>query len=161
MMVIDVRLADLTVPSYAAALVHLMNMYAQDAMGGGEPLSEQVQKDLPQALAKRPGAYVVLAFVDGQPAGVLNAFEGFSTFACLPILNIHDVAVDPAYRGLGLAHRLLDQAEAIARAIGACKLTLEVLQGNARAKAVYEKAGFAGYSLAEDTGQAMFWQKKL
>ena len=161
MAVTEILLADLHNPVHASALVSVLNAYALDEMGGGEALPEAVQKNLPQALAERPGSYVILAFVDGQPAGLLNAFEGFSTFACLPILNIHDVAVMPAFRGLGLARLLLQKVEAIGREMGACKLTMEVLQGNERAKSVYQKAGFAGYSLAEETGEAMFWQKKL
>ncbi|CFP45632.1 acetyltransferase [Bordetella pertussis] len=40
-------------------------------------------------------------------------------------------------------------------------MTLEVLEGNTRAQALYRRLGYAGYELAADTGRAMFWQKKL
>ena len=44
---------------------------------------------------------------------------------------------------------------------GCCKLTLEVLDGNAPAKAAYEKFGFASYELDPAVGGALCWQKKL
>ena len=52
-----------------------------------------------QRLARVPGALSLLAYADGQPAGLLNAFLGFSTFAAAPLLNIHDLIVNRDYRG--------------------------------------------------------------
>ena len=49
----------------------------------------------------------------------------------------------------------------IARERGACKLTLEVLQGNLGAVKLYERVGFAGYQLDPAMGQARFFQKWL
>lgn len=157
----EILLADLTTDAHATAWVELLNAYALDEMGGGEALPQSTLEKLPKTLAQRAGTYVLLAFVNGKPAGLLNAFEGFSTFACKPILNVHDVAVHSDFRGQGIARLLLQKAEEIAKEIGACKLTLEVLQGNERAQAVYQKAGFSGYSLSPETGQALFWQKKI
>jgi hypothetical protein len=44
---------------------------------------------------------------------------------------------------------------------GACKLTLEVLSGNAPALRAYEREGFEGYQLDPAFGHAVFLQKKL
>lgn len=74
-----------------------------------------MKANLAQALAARSGAHVLLAWVDGQPAGVATCFEGFSTFACRPLLNLHDLAVHPDHRGRGLGKRLLAQVEQLAR----------------------------------------------
>jgi GNAT superfamily N-acetyltransferase len=153
--------ADLSDPTHARAIVQLLNEYALDEMGGGVPLTDFVQTHLVSELAKRPGAHVVLAFVDDQPAGLLIAMEGFSTFSCMPLLNIHDVVVAHDHRGRGLSKRLLAQADEIARSIGCCKLTLEVLEGNVRAQAAYKACGYAGYELNPVMGKALFWQKKL
>ena len=87
--------------------------------------------------------------------------EGFSTFACRPLVNIHDVVVLPGWRGQRVAQQMLALVEAIARQRGACKLTLEVLQGNAPALRAYEREGFAGYALDPAMGHAQFMQKKL
>ena len=142
-------------------LISLLNGYAQDPMGGAEPLSDFSQKNLVNALAKLPHAFSVIAFVDEKPAGLINCFEGFSTFACKPVVNIHDVTVDENYRGLGLSQKMLDEVERIAREKGACKLTLEVLEGNTVARNSYLKYGFKGYELDPKMGKAEFWEKKL
>jgi Acetyltransferases len=85
----------------------------------------------------------------------------FSTFACRPLVNIHDIAVLPAYRGRGVARRMIDCVEALARRRGACKLTLEVLEGNQRAARLYAACGFTAYQLDPAMGRANFLQKWL
>lgn len=45
------------------------------------------------------------------------------------------MAVVPKFRGLGLSQRMLHKVEDIARQRGCCKITLEVLEGNAVARA--------------------------
>jgi GNAT superfamily N-acetyltransferase len=158
---INIQIADINNPAHAGAVVYLLNEYAQDPMGGGEPLSAFTQANLVGEMAKRPTIHVVLAFVDDKPAGLINCIEGFSTFACKPLLNIHDVVVLADYRGQGISSQLLKKAEEIARLLGCCKLTLEVLEGNKTAQAAYIANGFAGYQLDPEMGRAMFWQKKL
>lgn len=160
-MTIEVVLADYRDPAQAAALVELLDGYARDPAGGGTPLSAQVRAELPAALAARPQAFSVLAYDDGQPVGLTNCVEGFSTFACRPLVNVHDVVVAPSHRGQRLAQRMLERVEQEARARGACKLTLEVLSGNVSARKAYEREGFADYQLDPAFGSAMFMQKKL
>ena len=92
---------------------------------------------------------------------MVNCIEGFSTFACRPLVNVHDVAVLPQYRGQGVAEKMLALAEQLAGKRGACKLTLEVLSGNAGAARLYERIGFAAYQLDPAMGQARFMQKLL
>jgi GNAT superfamily N-acetyltransferase len=158
---IEVVLADYRDSAQAAALVELLDGYARDPAGGGTPLSAQVRAELPAALAARPQAFSVLAYDNGQPVGLINCVEGFSTFACRPLVNVHDVVVAPSHRGQRLAQRMLEKVEQEARARGACKLTLEVLSGNVSARKAYEREGFADYQLDPAFGSAMFMQKKL
>jgi ribosomal protein S18 acetylase RimI-like enzyme len=158
---IDIIDADLTLPQHAEAVVSLLNQYAMDLMGGKHALSEFTQKNLAAELAKRFSAHVILAFADGHPAGLMIGFEGFSTFACKPLINIHDVVVIEQYRGRGIAKRMLAHMEDIARRIGCCKLTLEVLEGNTVAQTLYRSCGYGGYALDPAMGNALFWQKKL
>ncbi|MEI2417961.1 GNAT family N-acetyltransferase [Orrella sp. JC864] len=157
----DILPADLNRPDHARDFVTLLDEYARDPMGGGQPLPEAVKRDLPGALARRPGVHVLLAYVDGAPAGLANCMEGFSTFACKPLLNVHDFMVSAPFRGQGVARRLLAEVERRARALGCCKITLEVLQGNAPAQALYRSEGYDGYQLDARAGHALFWQKKL
>ena len=158
---IEVFQADYANPRHGEALLRLLDAYARDPMGGGAGLSDDARRGLLRALAARPEAVSVLARVDDEYAGLANCFEGFSTFACRPLLNIHDVVVLPAYRGRGLAALLLEAVQGIAEARGCCKLTLEVLEGNRAARAAYRRFGFRGYELDPDFGRALFWEKKL
>ena len=157
----EIVIADLSLHSHATAIIYLLNEYAKDEMGGGAELSAFVKDNLIAELCKRQGVHVVLAFEAAVPAGMAVCFEGFSTFACKPLLNIHDIVVAKQYRGHGISKRLLAKAEEIALNLGCCKLTLEVLEGNMVAQAAYKASGFAKYELDPRMGKAMFWQKKL
>lgn len=148
-------------PAHAAALVELLDTYARDPAGGGKPLNDFARENLIEALAARPFVFSVLAFDGETPVGLVNAIEGFSTFACRPLVNVHDVVVMPSHRGRGIAAAMLAEVEAVARERGACKLTLEVLEGNAAARALYRRLGFAAYQLDPAMGQARFMQKWL
>lgn len=145
----------------AAAVVDLLNAYASDPAGGGTPLDAVVRQQLPAALAARPQAFSVLAFDGDTPVGLVNCIEGFSTFACQPLVNVHDVVVLPSHRGQRVAQKMFAQVEQEARRRGACKLTLEVLSGNAPALRTYEREGFTNYQLDPAFGSAVFLQKKL
>ena len=147
--------------THGAALVSLLDAYAKDPMGGGEGLSDFAKTNLVTSLAARPQAFSVLAAVGNTPVGLVNCIEGFSTFACKPLVNVHDVVVLPGYRSQGIAAKMLSFCETLARDRGACKLTLEVLQGNLGAMRVYQRFGFAGYQLGSTSGQAQFMQKWL
>ena len=153
--------ASYTNPVHAEAICHVLNGYAQDPMGSGHPLPAEVLLHLPGELAKRPHAFSVLAFVNGEPAGLVNCFEGFSTFACRPLVNVHDVMVMEAFRGLGLSQKMLQKVEDIARQRGCCKITLEVLEGNAVAQASYAKFGFSAGMFDPAHGRMLFWTKPL
>jgi GNAT superfamily N-acetyltransferase len=158
---ITIRRADYENPDDARALVEMLDAYARDPMGGNEPLPAYTLDNLAASLSRVPGAFSFLAQHGEQTVGLVNCFYGFSTFACQPLVNIHDIAVHADYRGMGVGQQLLAAVEATAREQGCCKLTLEVLSGNEPAKSAYRKYGFSGYSLDDKTGQAEFWQKKL
>lgn len=158
---INVFQADYSNPRQAKEIVDLLNIYVLDPMGGGEALRDNVKTSLVSALAKIPQAFSILCYVDDEAAGLVNCFQAFSTFACKPVINIHDVMVCDEYRGLGLCRRMLDKVEAIARERGCCKVTLEVLEGNQTAQAAYKKLGYAGYEIDPRLGKALFWQKQL
>jgi GNAT superfamily N-acetyltransferase len=153
--VVEAQYAD---PVHATALVDLLDQYARDPAGGSEPLSAFARDRLAAELAARPTAFSVLAFDAGLPIGLINCIEGFSTFACKPLVNVHDVVVIEGYRGHGVGRLMLERVRAIAQRRGACKLTLEVLDGNRSAIALYEKFGFAPYQLDPAMGQARFFQ---
>ncbi len=137
-----VRRADLTDSADAAAVLRLIDAYARDPRGGGEPLRAAVRERLIPGLTAHPTARVWLAFEGAEAVGVCVGFIGFSTFNARPLLNIHDLAVLPGLRGRGIGHALLGAAESAASAEGCCKLTLEVLEDNQPARRLYEHFGF-------------------
>jgi ribosomal protein S18 acetylase RimI-like enzyme len=152
---------DLDNPIHLSALRELLNEYANSLEGGGAALPAENLDRLPATLAAS-GCYAGwLAFSDNRPAGLLNAFYGVSTFRAQPLLNIHDIVVSAGFRRRGIARQLLAAAEETARRRGCCKLTLEVLEGNAPAIAAYRQAGFAPYSLDPAMGRALFLEKKF
>jgi len=153
--------ADYADPVHARALVELLDGYAQDPAGGGHALSDYTRQHLVARLAAMPQAFSVLAFDGDTPVGLVNCIEGFSTFACRPLVNVHDVAVRASHRGQRIAERMLALVEQLARERGACKLTLEVLSGNQPAQRLYARVGFAGYQLDPTMGDARFLQKWL
>jgi ribosomal protein S18 acetylase RimI-like enzyme len=161
--VADLRIcrADYLDPLHAQALVFLLDAYASDAAGGGHALADFAKQHLVAELAARPQAFSVLAFDGTRPVGLVNCIEGFSTFACRPLVNVHDLAVLASHRGRRVGEQMLALVEQLARERGACKLTLEVLQGNRSAITLYERVGFASFQLDPALGSAQFLQKWL
>lgn len=158
---IDIIIADYENPVQAQQIGELLNDYALDTMGGGKALSKEVIENLASTLATIPHAFTILAYVNKQPAGMINCFEGFSTFSCKPLINIHDVMVVSHFRGLGISHMMIEKVEKIAKVRKCCKITLEVLEGNKIAQNIYTKQGFSAYELDPEIGKAYFWEKSL
>jgi ribosomal protein S18 acetylase RimI-like enzyme len=156
--IIDV---DYTNEKQAKDLVMLLDHYAQDPMGGNEPLCNKTKENLLEKLNTIPHAFSVLAYVNNKPAGLINCFEAFSTFKCMPLINIHDLMVHSSFRGLNISQSMLKRVEEVAKQRECCKITLEVLEGNIIAKNSYAKFGFESYELDPKMGKAMFLQKLL
>lgn len=162
---LEVSLASYQDPSDAQAIVALLNAYASEPAGGGEPLTAQVKANLVSEMAVRPQLFSVLAWDEDaagrRAVGLINCVEGFSTFAARSLVNVHDVVVVASHRGKGVAGAMFECVEREARRRGACKLTLEVLTGNEPARRLYARQGFAPYALDPLWGEATMWQKRL
>eukprot|EP00873_Tetraselmis_striata_P006348 jgi/Tetstr1/426612/TSEL_016889.t1 len=127
---VETRIASYTDPEDARLVAELLNQYSMDKFGNGAPLPEDVLSRLAPELAQVAGAFSVVATVDGAPAGLVNCFQGFSTFRCRPLLNVHDCYVAAPHRRRGITQAMLAAVEAVASERGCCKLTLEVLPSN-------------------------------
>ncbi len=156
---LSIKAVDFQQRVHRDALIMLLDAYAQDPMGGGEPLAAEVKARLCDDMAARPTVASFIAWLDGTPVGLVNCVEGFSTFKSRPLMNIHDLVVLPGHRGAGIGQALMQAAQTHAQARGCCKLTLEVLTGNQRAWRSYEQFGFEPYTLDPAAGQASFMQK--
>lgn len=152
---------DLDNPSDTADLTRLLNEYASNDTGGGQPLDDTVLNALPVALKSCPTYVGLLARQDNQAVGLLNAFWSVSTFKASRLINIHDIAVSVNAQRQGIGRRLLREIESVARELDCCKITLEVLEGNTSAAALYRLMGFDTYQLDPAMGSALFMQKWL
>jgi GNAT superfamily N-acetyltransferase len=152
---------DYASPLDQSAFKSVLNMYALDPMGGGKQIETAILERVCPDLAQMPAARSWLAWQGNQPIGLLNAFKGYSTFKGQPLMNVHDIAVHPDYRGQGVGRALLSALEQYALTINCCKITLEVLVGNLPARQAYIKSGFEDYTLDPAMGTAYFMQKWL
>lgn len=153
--------ADLDRADHAAAVVTLTNAYAMDPMGLGQSLPDDVLRELVPGLKRIPTRVTLLAYDGERPVGIATCFLGFSTFVARPLVNLHDLAVIPEYRGQNVSRQLLEAVEAKARVLGCCKVTLEVQEANRRAKAIYERAGYVSVKRHDTDGDTFFLAKPV
>jgi len=159
---IQVVTADFSQPSHREAIVRLLASYAGEASSGaGTPLSQFARANLVDGLGSRPQSLVLLAEIDNQFVGLAVAFEGYSTFAARPLLNLHDLVVDPEWQGRGIGSRLLEALDAEARRRACCVITLEVNGPNRGAQRLYRRHGFEGGDSISPPEAMMFWKKQL
>lgn len=156
--IVEANLAD---PRHQDAIIAMIHAYAGDPMGGGHGLPEDIRAALIPGLQKHPTTLVFLAFHGTEPVGVAVCFIGFSTFAARTLINIHDLAVIPAYRRQGVGQLLLEQVAAKGRELGCCKLTLEVREDNTPAQQLYQRMGFRHVAYAGGTTHVWFIEKPL
>ncbi len=153
--------ADYADAAHARAIVELVDGYARDPMGGGQPLGEYARQKLVAGLRDHPTSLVLLAFVDDQPAGIAVCFLGYSTFAGRRQVNVHDLAVQPDFRRRGIARRLLEAVERKAQALDCCRITLEVRDDNHTAKQFYHSLGFGTDDPGANNVAMLFLKKRL
>ena len=147
-------------PLHSAGIVEVLNSYASDPVGGGKPLSPEVQQRLVPGLRDHPTTFALLELHHRRAVGVAVCFLGFSTFLARRLLNIHDLAVVPEFRRQGVGRALLDAVEAHAIGCGCCKLTLEVQDDNHPARGLYERFGFGDFVVG-NSAATRFMSKPL
>jgi ribosomal protein S18 acetylase RimI-like enzyme len=157
----EIVLADLGRAVHRRALLEVLSRYAEEPGISGAPLPEDTRARLADALRAHPTTQVLLAFEGERPLGLAVCFVGFSTFHARPLLNLHDLAVVAEARGRGLGRRLLAAVEERARDLGCCKLTLEVREDNAAARALYASFGFDDYAPGDSPTPTFFLAKSL
>ncbi len=153
--------ADYQNPNHRKHLANALIAYATDPMGGGKALSNNQAQNSVTLLTEKNYTFSFLAFYENTCVGFANCVESISTFSAACIVNIHDFAVLPDYRGLNISQSLLTAIETYAKKHHYQKITLEVLEGNTIAQKAYRKFGFEAYQLDPEAGQALFWQKQL
>ncbi|MEX0608684.1 MAG: GNAT family N-acetyltransferase [Balneolaceae bacterium] len=139
----DVKIlkANLENTKHAADIVKIVDLFARDPMGQNEPLEEEVRVDMIAEMKKVPTSMTYIAYYGEKAMGIVTCFIGYSTFTASKVFKIHDVAVHPDARGLGIGTKMLKKVEAEAQEMGCSRITLEVREDNPAQK-LYEKVGF-------------------
>jgi GNAT superfamily N-acetyltransferase len=87
-----------------------------------------------------PQFEAILAFVDGEPAGLALFHSRFSTWLGRPGMYLEDLYVTEAARGLGVGRRLMARLAAIAVERGWGRIDFQVLDWNP-ARDFYHRLG--------------------
>ena len=102
-----------------------------------------------------PAGYLLLARLDGQPVGCgalkrLGPSEG----------EVKRVWTAPEARGLGVASRLMDSLEQLARDVGFGMVKLDTNRTLVEAQAMYRKRGYREIGRYNDNPYAHYWFEK-
>ena len=91
-----------------------------------------------------PDAMILVAESDGTVIGyAYAAVEGYDWMSLRgPAGILHDVLVDPAYRGRGVGRQLVEAALAHLRARGVPRVVLSTAEPNVAAQRLFTKLGF-------------------
>lgn len=107
-------------------------------------LVSATEEGLREALfGERPGAEVLLAYVDGAPAGFAVYFHNFSTFLGRRGMWLEDIFVEPPMRGKGVGKSLLLAVARIAHERGCGRFEWAALDWNTPAWDFYRALGAA------------------
>ena len=90
---------------------------------------------------ERPISEVVIASLDGTPAGFALFFPNYSTFLGRPGLYLEDLFVRPEARGVGIGRELLEYLARLTVERGWGRLEWRVLDWNEPSIAFYKKLG--------------------
>ncbi len=97
-----------------------------------------------QLFGEHPAAEVLVAEVNGEPAGFALFFHNFSTFLGKRGLYLEDLFVRPAFRGMGLGRHLMASLAKIAVQRNCGRFEWSVLDWNAPAIGFYRGLGASG-----------------
>jgi len=105
---------------------------------------EHVSKTF-DAMEKRPGLFIRLAFCNGLPTGYVRAFiiDYKLKTACLDELYIKD-----SLRGKGIGKKLLESVTLWMKEKEIVRMTVSVYKWNEEAIRFYEKEGFESFALS-------------
>ena len=94
---------------------------------------------------RRDRAGIYVAEHEGRVVGFVFARLVKDAADELPFVHISSIAVEPAWRRRGIASRLMEQVEALARLAGVDTVELEVSLVNLEAMRLYERRGYVTY----------------
>jgi GNAT superfamily N-acetyltransferase len=107
-----------------------------------KPVTETVRAFLSERLAREESTIFLARDAAGAAIGFMQLYPLFSSLEMRRIWLLNDLYVAPSARRAGVAHALLQRAEAFGRETGAARLMLDTAVSNRTAQRVYETAGW-------------------
>ncbi len=138
-MVISVRPAQ---PEDSAEILRLIGALAAfEAAPAAPTISEEVIRR--DGFGDRRRFEALLAERDGRVCGMAILYQGYSSWRGAPTLMVHDLFVEEGARRSGTGKALLAAAAKLASQCGCCRMDVNVLGWNVKARQFYERLGFA------------------
>jgi ribosomal protein S18 acetylase RimI-like enzyme len=129
---------DYFIPDYAAEVAATYGLSAEDALAR---VRREIAADLPDGIRTRGHSLFCLVDPAGDPDAVVG-YLWIKPDAAQRSAFINDFEILPAHRGKGLGKQAMAALAADLRRQGFEQIKLRVAQDNARARHVYEAAGF-------------------
>jgi ribosomal protein S18 acetylase RimI-like enzyme len=137
--------ADLTaIGRLGALLVRVHHDLDPKRFIAATPRTEQGYASFLGTQLDEPDILILVAERDGKVIGYTYAGVEGTDYMSLrgPAGELHDIVVDPAYRGQGIGRMLLDATLKALRARGAKQTVLSTAERNPTAQRLFERAGF-------------------
>lgn len=141
---IKIRDADAGDDAFVLSLVERFVGFELPAWRRRNDCANGIRRDLGRALEESPPgeALFVAEDADGERVGFVRLQKTRDFFSGRPNCHISDLVVAHGRDGRGIGRALLDHAHAWAKKNRCALITLAVFPGNARARELYERAGF-------------------
>jgi GNAT superfamily N-acetyltransferase len=138
----------------AAEVMALYEVFIREAdgpLGAEVDLGAEIAAGPPAELGK-PGGVLLLARVDGEPAG-LGGVRHLET----RVAEVKSMYVSPAHRGIGLGRRILTELERIAAERGCHAVRLDTSNYLGEAIRLYRSAGYREVPTYNRNPKADLW----
>lgn len=112
-------------------------------MAAGVLFDDPVRRDWAEAFLERAGNHLLIAYLDGEPAGFVSGVEVLHPDKDIEML-LYELGVDERFRRRGIGAELVRALVDVARRLGCRNVWVLTEPDNGPALATYRAAGFTG-----------------
>lgn len=128
-------------PEDSGHILHLLRLLAAfEGEPDGVVITEEIIRR--DGFGPQRRFHVLLAEMEGGPCGLVVAYLAYSSWKGAPSLVVHDLFVEEVARGSGAGSALLDAVADLAVEHGCCRMDVNVLEWNDKARRFYGERGF-------------------
>ncbi len=106
-----------------------------------EAFDDPIDAEATAAFLRDPRHHLVVAYVDGAPAGFTSAVEILHPDKAHPELFLNEIGVTERFRRRGAGDALLTELKELGRELGCTAIWVLTDEGNPAAMGMYAKAG--------------------